>query len=226
MQPLFQALSLSLPNQKTVNRRKKRDEQTFEACKLEGGVPIENIVDIGLFVMLVITALSVVVTRSLFAIVTLSGVFSLLSALLFIRLDAVDVAFTEAAVGAGISSVLMLGTLALTSRSERGDRKLQFLPLTAVALTGTLLVYGTLDMPNFGARDTPAQTHVGPDYLERIPKEIDVPNAVTAILASYRGYDTLGEVAVVFTAGIGVLLLMSGLAGRRRDNRNEEEDSR
>ena len=72
--------------------------------------------------MLIITALSVVVTRSLFAIVTLSGVFSLLSALLFIRMDAVDVAFTEAAVGAGISTVLMLGTLALTSRSERGDK--------------------------------------------------------------------------------------------------------
>ena len=178
-----------------------------------------------MFVMLVFTALSVVVTRSLFAIVTLSGVFSLLSAMLFIRLDAVDVAFTEAAVGAGISSVLMLGTLALTSRSEYSDRKVQVIPLIAVVLTGTLLVYGTLDMPNFGARDTPAQTHVGPDYLERIPKEIDVPNAVTAILASYRGYDTLGEVAVVFTAGIGVLLLMSGLAGRRRDDLNEEDDS-
>lgn len=159
--------------------------------------------------MLIITALSVVVTRSLFAIVTLSGVFSLLSALLFIRMDAVDVAFTEAAVGAGISTVLMLGTLALTSRSERGDKK-------------TLLIYGTVDMPHFGAPDTPAQTHVGPDYLERIPKEIDVPNAVTAILASYRGYDTLGETAVVFTAGIGVLMLMSGLARRRREDEDDK----
>ena len=134
--------------------------------------------------MLIITALSVVVTRSLFAIVTLSGVFSLLSALLFIRMDAVDVAFTEAAVGAGISTVLMLGTLALTSRSERGDKKTQAAPLFLVILTGALLIYGTIDMPHFGAPDTPAQTHVGPDYLERIPKEIDVPNAVTAILAS------------------------------------------
>ena len=83
-----------------------------------------------MFVMLVTTALSVVVTRSLFAVVTLSGVFSLLSALLFIRLDAVDVAFTEAAVGAGISSVLMLGTLALTSRSERSDKTVSYTHLT------------------------------------------------------------------------------------------------
>ena len=90
--------------------------------------------------MLIITALSVVVTRSLFAIVTLSGVFSLLTALLFIRMDAVDVAFTEAAVGAGISTVLMLGTLALTSRSERGDKKAQVAPLFLVILTGALLI--------------------------------------------------------------------------------------
>ena len=155
----------------------------------------------------------------------LSGVFSLLSALLFIRMDAVDVAFTEAAVGAGISTVLMLGTLALTSRTERSPKKTQILPLFVVVLTGALLMYGTLDMPNFGAADTPAQTHVGPDYFERIPKEIDVPNAVTAILASYRGYDTLGETVVVFTAGIGVLLLMSGLARRRKDGEDRDEGS-
>ena len=189
----------------------------------KGSELIEYLVDISLFAMLIITALSVVVTRSLFAIVTLSGVFSLLSALLFIRMDAVDVAFTEAAVGAGISTVLMLGTLALTSRSERGDKKTQAAPLFLVILTGALLIYGTIDMPHFGAPDTPAQTHVGPDYLERIPKEIDVPNAVTAILASYRGYDTLGETAVVFTAGIGVLMLMSGLARRRREDEDDKE---
>lgn len=175
--------------------------------------------------MLIITALSVVVTRSLFAVVTFSGVFSLLSALLFVRMDAVDVAFTEAAVGAGISTILMLGTLALTSRSERSDKKPQIVPLFMVVLAGTLLIYGTVDMPDFGAPDAPAQTHVGPDYIERIPKEIDVPNAVTAILASYRGYDTLGEVAVVFTAGIGVMMLMSGLARRRNEDEEDEGGS-
>ena len=175
--------------------------------------------------MLIVTALSVVVTRSLFAVVTLSGVFSLLSALLFVRMDAVDVAFTEAAVGAGISTILMLSTLALTSRSERSDKKPQIVPLFMVVLAGTLLIYGTVDMPDFGAPDAPAQTHVGPDYIERIPKEIDIPNAVTAILASYRGYDTLGEVAVVFTAGIGVMMLMSGLARRRNEDEEDEGGS-
>ena len=175
--------------------------------------------------MLVITALAVVRTRSLFAVVTLSGVFSLLSALLFITLDAVDVAFTEAAVGAGISTVLMLGTLALTSRSERSAKKSPVVPLVIIVLTGGVMVYGTLEMPNFGSPKAPAQIHVGPDYFERIPKEIDVPNAVTAILASYRGYDTLGEAVVVFTAGIGVVMLMSGL-GRRREDDEVDQDQK
>lgn len=173
--------------------------------------------------MLTVTALAVVRTRSLFAVVTLSGVFSLLSALLFITLDAVDVAFTEAAVGAGISTVLMLGTLALTARSERSSTRSSLLPLLAVLVTGAALVYGTLDMPNFGSPSAPAQTHVGPDYLERTPHEIGVPNAVTAILASYRGYDTLGETAVVFAAGIGVLMLISGLRTRRREDEDDPE---
>ena len=172
--------------------------------------------------MLAVTALSVVRTRSLFAIVALSGVFSLLSALLFITWDAVDVAFTEAAVGAGISTVLMLGTLALTSRTEKTSHRSNLFPFIAVVVTGAAMIYGTLDMPNFGSADTPVQTHVGPDYLKRIPEDIHVPNAVTAILASYRGYDTLGETAVVFAAGIGVLMLISGLRRRRRGEGIEE----
>jgi len=142
--------------------------------------------------------------------------------LLFVTLDAVDVAFTEAAVGAGISTVLVLGTLALTSRFEKPTKRSPALPLFVVFVTGAALIYGTLDMPNFGSPEAPAQTHVAPEYLAESVHEINIPNVVTSILASYRGYDTLGETAVVFTAGIGVLLLISGLSRRRR--RGDEED--
>ncbi len=169
-----------------------------------------------------IIALAVVRTYSLFAIVALSGVFSMISALLFIALDAVDVAFTEAAVGAGISTVLMLSTLALTSRVEKISNKQNFVPLLAVITTGAALIYGTLDMPSFGAHDAPVHTHLGQAYLHDIPHDIHVANAVTAILASYRGYDTLGETAVVFAAGIGVLMLISGL--RRRQRSKDQDD--
>jgi len=180
-------------------------------------------IDIVLFTMLTCTAIAIVRTRSLFAIVMLSGVFSLLSALLLVTLDAVDVAFTEAAVGAGISTVLMLGTLALTSRMEKPSSHSSFVPFLVVVVTGAALVYGTLDMPHFGDPNAPAQVHVAPDYLKRSVKEIDVPNVVTAILASYRGFDTLGETAVVFTAGIAVLMLISGLRRRREDEETDED---
>ena len=185
---------------------------------------IETGINITLFVMLVTTALAAVRIRHLFGVVMLSGAFSLLSALLLVTLDAVDVAFTEAAVGAGISTVLMLGTLALTSRREKIPSHTPWLPLFVVLVTGAAIIYGTLDMPNFGAADSPAQTGVAAEYMERSPHEIGVPNVVTAILASYRGYDTLGETGVVFTAGVGVLLLISGLRGRKRREDEEEEE--
>ncbi len=184
---------------------------------------IVTIIDILLFFMLVMTALAIVNRRRLFSVVMLAGVFSLLTALLFVTMDAVDVAFTEAAVGAGISTVLMLGTIAQTSRREKDPTRSGVLPFFVVAVTGAALVYGTLDMPNFGDPNAPAQLHVGPDYLKNSVEDMDLPNVVTSILASYRGYDTLGETAVVFTAGIGVLLLISGLAGRRR--REDEEEN-
>ena len=177
---------------------------------------MELAINIALFSMLVITAFAIVRLSHLFAVVMLSGVFSLLSALLFVSLDAVDVAFTEAAVGGGISTVLMLGTMALTSRREKAKLAFAPVPLLVVMVTGVVLIYGTLDMPNFGSADTPAQTHVAAQYLERTPKDTGVPNVVTAILASYRGYDTLGETVVVFTAAIGVLILIGGLGRRRK----------
>ena len=181
----------------------------------------ETIINVVLFAMLVTTAFAILRMQRLFAVVMLSGVFSLLTAMLFVTLDAVDVAFTEAAVGAGISTVLMLGTIALTSRTTKAPSHPKTLPLLLVLLTGAVLVYGTLDMPNFGDPNAPAQVHLAPHYLTESIEEIDVPNVVTSILASYRGFDTLGEVAVVFTAGIGVLLILSGLRRRREE---EEED--
>jgi multicomponent Na+:H+ antiporter subunit B len=177
---------------------------------------MEILINILLFAIMVACAMAIAKIRHLFAVVMLSGAFSLLAALLFVTLDAVDVAFTEAAVGAGISTVLMLGTIALTVRREKPSYRSSFVPLLVVILTGAVLVYGTLDMPNFGDPNAVVHQHVGPEYIERIPKEVDVPNFVTAILASYRGFDTLGEVAVVFTAGIGVVLLLSGLGAKAR----------
>ena len=146
--------------------------------------------------------------RNLFAVVMLFGIYSFLTASLFVTLDAVDVAFTEAAVGAGISTFLMLSTLALTVRREKVRRKRTVIPLLVVTTIGATLVYGTFDMPYFNDPSAPLHGHVARHYIEASADEVGVPNLVTAVLASYRGYDTLGEVTVIFTAGIGVLVLL------------------
>ncbi len=159
------------------------------------------------------TAIALLRIRNLFAVVMLAGIYSLLSAALFTVMDAVDVAFTEAAVGAGISTVLLLGTLALVGRTEKIPDRTPVLPLFVVLVTGAALVYGTLDMPPFGDAGNPIHHHVAPRYLVESGHEIGIPNVVTSVLASYRGYDTMGETTVIFTAVVGVLLL---LATRRR----------
>ncbi len=158
--------------------------------------------------MLAATAIAVIRQHSLFAIVMLFGIYSLLSASIFVVLDAVDVAFTEAAVGAGISTMLMLGTLVITGHHERTPKHGPVLPLVVVMLTGAVLVWGTLDMPPFGAADNPVHQHVAPRYIEDSPQEVGIPNMVTSVLASYRAYDTMGEVIVVFAALVGVLALI------------------
>lgn len=148
--------------------------------------------------------------RELLTAVMLFGIYSLLSASLFVVLDAVDVAFTEAAVGAGISTILMLGGLALTGGQQKSvPYTRHVLALVVVALVGSGLIYGTLDMPSFGDVDAPIHGHVVPRYLQMSIAETGVPNVVTSVLASYRGYDTLGETTVIFTAAIAVYGLMS-----------------
>lgn len=181
-------------------------------------------IDVFLLALLAITALALMRSRNLFAAVLLAGVYSLLSAGLFTVMDAVDVAFTEAAVGAGISTVLFLGTLALVGKQEAPPRHSRALPLTVAVVTGAILVYGTLDMPPYGDPDNPANHHVAPHYLEESEHEIGVPNVVTSVLASYRGYDTLGETTVVFTAVVGVLILLMG-GDRRRSAPGGAEDA-
>ena len=166
-------------------------------------------VDITLLVLLGITAFSIIRQKNLFAAVMMVVIYSLLSAGLLVVMDAVDVSFTEAAVGAGISTVLMLGTLALVGHSEHQPQHRPILPLFVVILTGAVLVYGTLDIPPFGDASNPAHHHVAPHYLEESEHEIGIPNVVTSVLASYRGYDTMGETTVIFAALVGVLLLLS-----------------
>ncbi len=171
------------------------------------------------------TVVAIVRLQDLFAVVMLGGIYSLLAATMFVVLDAVDVAFTEAAVGAGISTVLFLGTLALTSRMEKAPGHGRAIPLFVVTVTGAALIYGSLDMADYGDPTAPIHKHVAPKYLAESQLKTGVPNVVTAVLASYRGYDTLGEVTVIFTAGIGVILLLGSWRRRGDDDDDSEAEA-
>jgi multicomponent Na+:H+ antiporter subunit B len=162
-----------------------------------------------LLAMLVIVAGFVAATRSLLAAIILMSVYSLVSAIWLVVMDAADVAFTEAVVGAGVSTIILLGAILLT-RGEVQKPKLSKLifPAIAAVISGGLLIYAAMDLPGFGDPASPANAYVGHSYLVSTPNEIGTPNIVTAVLSSYRGFDTLGETVVVFAAGIGVALLL------------------
>jgi len=176
--------------------------------------------------MLVVVAVAIVRQRRLFSTAILAGVYSFLSACWMTVLDAPDVAFTEASVGAGMSTVLFLAALSLTTIKEQRPplekRPVHsgLLPLVAVTITGAALVWATLDMPLLGDPGAPHAGVLFDRYVVESAEEIGIPNTVTSVLASYRGYDTMGETTVVLTAGLGVLILLSGM--RRRSTREED----
>ena len=184
---------------------------------------MEALVAMALLTLLAVTAIAIIGMRSLFGVVIMASIYSFLMATLLIALDAVDVAMTEASVGAGISTVILLATLHLVKTRETAPPRHNLLSLAVALVICAVLVWGTFSLPSFGAADAVIHQHVAPRYLAESIRETMVPNVVTAVLADYRSFDTLGEVTVIFTAGIGVMLLLRGM--RRRDQDHSGGDA-
>ena len=91
-----------------------------------------------------------------------------------------------------------------------------YLHLVVTGVTGLLLIFGSLDISETGDPASPPSLHVSPRYIERGFSETSVPNMVTAVLADYRSFDTLGETAVIFTAAVAVMLILR--PGRKDDS--------
>ena len=161
-----------------------------------------------LLTMMAVVTVAIRGQRNLFAVVVFGSIYSFLMATALVALDAVDVAMTEASVGAGMSTVLLLSALYLTRAEEVKPLRRPLLPLLVALVIGAALVYGTFGLPAFSDPQAVIHTHVVPRYLLDSLRETGVPNVVTSVLASYRGYDTLGETTVVFTAGAGVIALL------------------
>ena len=175
-----------------------------------------------LLTLLAAITIAIVKQRNLFGVVILAGIYSFLMASVMIVLDAVDVALTEASVGAGISTVVLLATLYLTGSREYPPVHTAALPLFVSGVTAAALIWGTNELPQFGSPNAPIHKHVAPEYIDASAKHQMPPNIVTAVLGDFRGYDTLGETVVIFTGGIGVMLL---LRGRRKRLKDDDEGS-
>jgi multicomponent Na+:H+ antiporter subunit B len=88
--------------------------------------------------------------------------------------------------------------------------------LLALVAIGFLLLYAVGKMPPMNHRATPDKTHVVPRYLERGEEEAGAKNIVTGIILNYRGYDTMGEVSVIFSALCAVVAIL----GREKRGRS------
>ena len=154
-------------------------------------------------------------TRDLFSAIMATTVFSLICALIFLLLDGIDVSLTEAAVGAGISTILFLSTLKHTNVEIKASRKSSIPLVVLFLLTLSLLIYAISDLPDFGKSIVSTNSEVTRHYINESKNEMGIPNMVTSILAGYRGFDTLGEVVVIFIAGISVL----GILREKKENK-------
>jgi multicomponent Na+:H+ antiporter subunit B len=164
-----------------------------------------------LLVFVVVAALAAAFLRDVLgAIIAFAG-FSLGVAIIWVLLAAPDVGLTEAAVGAGVTTVLFLVTIVRTVRPG-GDRLFEHIGWGSAALVTALvaLLLSTVpSLPRVGAPDSPVATsRITQYYLENAYPETGVENVVTAVLAAYRGFDTLGEATVVVAAGLAVLIVL------------------
>ena len=173
--------------------------------------------DLLIFTILILTAVLALRVRDLLGAVAILAAYSLFVALLFAGMGAVDVAFVEVVLGAGVTGLLFIATILVAGRrsepeSAQGRRRGWYVaPLIGAFVL--LMLFASTDLPDRGDPAAPAHVHVAPDYLERSLADTRTPNVVTAVLADYRSHDTFGETLVIFTAALAALLIL----GRRQE---------
>jgi len=180
--------------------------------------------DIGLAFLVFAVAAWTIFARGGFAATVGYVVYGLLLSLVWIRLFAVDVALTEAAIGSGVTGVLLIGAAARLrgAETEADEKSLRGLPrlfiaglcvLVALALAAVVLLF-----PDSGPS-------LAPQAMRHLP-ETGLGNPVTAVLIAYRAFDTMLEKAVLVLAVVGVWSLAAdrywgGAPGEARAERPE-----
>ena len=160
--------------------------------------------------VIIMSCIRLILSKSLIESVIIMSVFSLLVGICYLFMDAPDVAMTETALGACLSTCVLLNLIKIVGEDIGKPQKSKLIPATLLCIVFIVcLSLASLDLPQFGSQDSPLQTHLTSYYLENTRKDIAIPSIVAAILASYRGYDTLGETTVILIAGLAVLFIIS-----------------
>ena len=162
------------------------------------------VLDLTLCALILAVALATVLGGGVFRAIVFFIVYGLLLSVAWVRLDAVDVALAEAAIGAGLTGVLFLSAFGKLARigaeAEPPAARIRgFLPaaLACAGLTGALAwAWFALPVPE----------HPAPDLATSLPRA-GVENPVTAVLLNFRAWDTLLESIVLLAALIGVWML-------------------
>lgn len=175
-----------------------------------------NILLIIASVAISLACLALIINRNLLNSVINLSIFSLCIAIYYLLLDAPDVAMTEVALGACLSSCVFLNVIRITGEeAEKPPSKVKLFWVVSLCLSlSTCLIIMSSNLPEFGNPDTALQQGVSKYYLENTHRDIGLPSIVAAILASYRGFDTFGETIVILIAGLAVLLIKSGRKGK------------
>ena len=171
-----------------------------------------SVVGYSLVVFVILAAITTALFRDVLSAIVVFGAYSLGMAVLYTLLLAPDVAMTEAAIGAGVTTVLLLLAVAKTTRGDP-SRTFESIHIPAVVACGAFVLALAMLLPSIPAVGDPtapawANEAVTGYYIENTWADTGVQNAVTAVLAAYRGFDTFGEAVVVFVAGISVLLVL------------------
>ena len=171
-----------------------------------------TLVEASLVAFVVLAAVGTAVFRDVLAAIIVFAAYSLGMAVLYTLLLAPDVAMTEAAIGAGVTTILLIVTVARTGRPTV-EVTLEDIHWPALAVAGAFVVavwYTVADFPAVGSDSAIAWANpeVTQHYLTYTYVETGVTNAVTAVLAAYRGFDTFGEAVVVFAVGVAVLVVL------------------
>jgi len=179
---------------------------------IELGLSLDVILESFFLLLLPILAVAILFSENMAAIAIMSCVFSMVMAVIYLLLAAPDVAMTESAIGAAISTAILIKSMQLTQSRILSDKFFclaNIISFFALLFFGAMMIYGFADLPDYGQGSAPVNSYISKDYIKNTPSEIGIASSVAAILASYRGFDTLGETLVIMVAGLVVYFVMN-----------------